>query len=118
MHNKKERVQAGRKQAKAYKRKKKDNKTDKDKLSPEGREKIAEQVKTLAGPLLENENIVLVKVVFVKEFETNILRLFIDKPGGITLDDCSHVSILLSDLLDLELKMKNSYRLEVSSPGI
>ena len=118
MRNKKERIQAGRKQAKAYRRKKKENKTDKDKFTREIRENIAEKVTTLAGPLLENENIVLVKVVFVKEFETNILRLFVDKPGGITLDDCSRVSILLSDLLDVELKMKNSYRLEVSSPGI
>ena len=117
MH-KKERIQAGRRQAKAYKRKKKENKTDKDKLTPERRERIVEQVKTLAGPLLDNENIVLVEVVFVKEFETNILRLFIDKPGGITLDDCSHASILLSDLLDVEMKIENSYRLEVSSPGI
>ncbi|HJP39997.1 MAG: ribosome maturation factor RimP [Gammaproteobacteria bacterium] len=46
-----------------------------------------------------------------------LLRLFIDQPGGITLDDCSQVSQQVSALLDVEDPIAGNYNLEVSSPG-
>jgi ribosome maturation factor RimP len=47
-----------------------------------------------------------------------LLRLFIDKPGGVTLDDCSEVSREVSAILDVEDLVPSAYRLEVSSPGL
>ena len=45
------------------------------------------------------------------------MRLYIDKPGGVTLDDCANISRQLSDILDVDLDVEQSYRMEVSSPG-
>ena len=47
-----------------------------------------------------------------------VISLFVDKPGGITVQDCSEISQELSTLLDVEDPMRGSYRLEVSSPGL
>ncbi|MDD4569040.1 MAG: ribosome maturation factor RimP [Tepidanaerobacteraceae bacterium] len=60
----------------------------------------------------------LVDVEFVKETEHRYLRYYIDKPGGVTLDDCQSVSIEVSRLLDIADPISDSYILEVSSPGI
>ncbi len=49
---------------------------------------------------------------------TPVLRLFIDKDGGITIDDCARVSRAMGDALDTEDPLPYSYRLEVSSPGV
>ena len=57
-------------------------------------------------------------VEYVKEGSTWYLRAYIDKPGGITVDDCETVSRALSDLLDQEDFIKDAYILEVSSPGL
>ena len=47
-----------------------------------------------------------------------ILRLYIDKQGGVTLDDCAHVSEGVSAMLDVEDPIESAYHLEVSSPGL
>ena len=78
-------------------------------------EKIAEQ---LAIPIIEKENFELVDVEYTKEGSDWYLRLYIDKPGGITLDDCQKVSEQLSNLLDRKDPIKGNYFLEVSSPGL
>lgn len=57
-------------------------------------------------------------VEFLKEGKDFILRVFIDKPGGIFISDCEAVSHKISDMLDLEDPIKQSYCLEVSSPGV
>ena len=57
-------------------------------------------------------------VEFVKEGGNRYLRAYIDKPGGIGVDDCETVSRALSDLLDQEDYIADSYILEVSSPGL
>ena len=55
---------------------------------------------------------------YVKEGGTWYLRAYIDKPGGITVDDCEIVNRALGDLLDREDFIEDSYILEVSSPGL
>ena len=69
-------------------------------------------------PILADLNFELVDVEFVKEAGNWYLRAYIDKPGGITIDDCEKVSRTLSDVLDREDFIEEAYYLEVSSPGL
>lgn len=69
-------------------------------------------------PLLEEYKFELVDVEYVKEGDTWYLRAYIDKEGGISVDDCEIVSRKLSDWLDKEDFISESYVLEVSSPGL
>ena len=86
--------------------------------SHQGRAKlIAQQVFDIANPLCEAEGIELVFVEFQSEASGKVLRIFIDRPEGITLDDCTSVSHQLNDLLDVTLENIGAYSLEVTSPG-
>ena len=69
-------------------------------------------------PILERNNFELVDVEYVKEGSTWYLRAYIDKEGGIAVDDCEVISRRLSDWLDKEDFIDDSYILEVSSPGL
>ena len=69
-------------------------------------------------PIIEQNQFELVDVEYVKEGGTWYLRAYIDKPGGITVDDCEVVSRALSDLLDKHDFIEDAYVLEVSSPGL
>ena len=72
----------------------------------------------LLEPILADMNFELVDVEYVKEAGTWYLRSYIDKPGGITVDDCEAVSRQFSDRLDQEDFIEDSYIMEVSSPGL
>ncbi len=72
----------------------------------------------LAAPVVEALNFELVDVEFVKEGANWYLRIYIDKPGGISIDDCQAVSEQISDILDEKDPIEQSYYLEVSSPGL
>lgn len=69
-------------------------------------------------PILEEKSFELVDVEYVKEGGTYYLRAYVDKPGGITIDDLEGVSRILSDKLDEEDFISEAYVLEVSSPGL
>ena len=69
-------------------------------------------------PLMEEYHFELVDVEYVKEAGTWYLRAYIDKEGGIAINDCEMVSRRLSDWLDREDFIEDSYVLEVSSPGL
>ena len=69
-------------------------------------------------PLLEKHQFELVDVEYVKEAGNWYLRAYIDKEGGITVDDCEVISRALSDWLDKEDFIEDSYIMEVSSPGL
>ena len=77
-----------------------------------------DQIREIALPLLDSKGLELVEIEFRKEGHGMVLRLFIDKPGGIMLDDCAEVSRELSELLDVEEIVPVNYNLEVSSPGL
>ena len=72
----------------------------------------------LITPILERMNFELVDVEYVKEGSIWYLRVYIDKEGGITVDDCEVISRLLGEWLDKEDFIEDSYILEVSSPGL
>lgn len=82
------------------------------------REVYEQKTEALLKPLMEQNQFELVDVEFVKEAGTWFLRAYIDKPGGITIDDCEIVSRALSDQLDEENFIEETYILEVSSPGL
>jgi ribosome maturation factor RimP len=78
---------------------------------------IIKQVEALAEPLCDSEGLELVHVEYQREPGGRILRLYIDRAGGVTLDDCANVSRQLNDVLDVYLDDIGSYNLEVTSPG-
>ncbi|RII27275.1 MAG: ribosome maturation factor [Geobacter sp.] len=79
---------------------------------------VASRVMDLSRPLLASQGLELVELEFKKEGRDMVLRLFIDREGGINLDDCASVSRELSELLDVEDVIPENYTLEVSSPGL
>lgn len=82
------------------------------------REVYEQKTEALLLPMMEEHHFELVDVEFVKEAGTWFLRAYIDKPGGITIDDCELISRALSDLLDEKDFIEEAYILEVSSPGL
>ncbi len=78
---------------------------------------IVTQVRQLVQGLCEAEGVELVHVEFQREAGGRILRVYIDRPGRVTLDDCVDISRQLGDLLDINLENVGPYNLEVSSPG-
>ncbi|MDE2181104.1 MAG: ribosome maturation factor RimP [candidate division NC10 bacterium] len=79
---------------------------------------VVERVKSIALPLFTELDLELVDVEFRREAGGWVLRLYLDKRGGVTLGDCQRVSEELSDLLDVENFIGYPYTLEVSSPGL
>jgi len=79
---------------------------------------VCEQVDALLQPILDSMQIELVELEFARVGRDAVLRLFIDKDGGVTLDDCAEVSRELSAILDVEDIISVNYTLEVSSPGL
>lgn len=76
------------------------------------------QVREIAIPLCNDEGVELVHVEHAREPGGRKLRLYIDKPGGVKLDDCARISRELGALLDINLADDvGPYSLEVSSPG-
>lgn len=80
---------------------------------------VVETITELVTPILDKEHFELVEVEFVKEGKNWFLRVFIDKPGGIDIEECALVSEQLSEQLDAADPdpIPQAYFLEVSSPG-
>lgn len=79
---------------------------------------ILKTIAKVSETIAEELGLELVDLEFVKEFGSNFLRIYIDKPGGISLDDCQEVSEKVSEFLDEKDPIKDHYYLEVSSPGL
>ena len=82
------------------------------------KEEYEAKTEALLLPIVEEKGYEMVDVEYVKEGSNWYLRAFIDKPGGITINDLECVSRKLSDLLDEEDFISDAYILEVSSPGL
>ena len=82
------------------------------------REEYESRAEKFLLPLMEKHQFELVDVEYVKEAGNWYLRAYIDKEGGITVDDCELVSRQMSDLLDEQDFIEESYIFEVSSPGL
>ena len=78
---------------------------------------IEKLVSGMAEEILQGTDISLVDVEYVREKDW-YLRIYIDKPGGIEIDDCQMVSEKLTEILDARDPIRDKYYLEVSSPGI
>jgi len=82
------------------------------------REKTEKAVSDLCQPVAESYGLELVQVQYRREDHGWVLRILVDRPGGISVDECGELSREISDLLDVEDIIDNSYNLEVSSPGL
>ena len=82
------------------------------------RKKILESASKISESAAEILGYELVDLKFVKEHSDYFLRIYIDKPGGVNLDDCQKMSEIVSDKLDEVDIIEVSYYLEVSSPGL
>ena len=80
--------------------------------------KVEEKVLEISDKLAEEMNFSVVDVEFKKEGQDKILRVYIDKDGGVDLDDCEKFSRALEAVLDEEDFIEEAYNLEVSSPGL
>lgn len=81
-------------------------------------EGVAEKVTSLVMPVIEGAGMELVDLEYRKEGSGWVLRLFIDKESGVTLDDCTDISKEVDAVLDVEDIIHHEYHLEVSSPGL
>ncbi len=77
-----------------------------------------EEVRQLAAPLADEAGFELVDVEFAVLGRQRVVRVLLDKPGGVTVGDCAIFSRHLADGLDMNQTIAGSYRLEVSSPGM
>jgi ribosome maturation factor RimP len=77
-----------------------------------------ENIRQLAEPLIEAEGMELIYAECLKMKSRWVVRIFLDKEGGVTLDDCAAISNQLGDILDVHDVPPGPYTLEVSSPGI
>ena len=82
------------------------------------REVYEQKTEEILQPIMEKNGFELWDVEYVKEGSNWYLRAYIDKPGGINVEDCEKVSRELSDILDEKDFIPDSYILEVSSPGL
>ena len=82
------------------------------------REEYEARSEEILEPIMKENHFELVDVEYVKEGADWYLRAYIDKPGGVDINDCEHVSRALSDALDREDFIEEAYILEVSSPGL
>jgi len=80
-------------------------------------ERFLDSVNRLAEPVCDAEGLELIHTEYQMEPGGKVLRLYIDKPDGISIDDCAAISRQVSDLLDIYIESDHRYRLEVSSPG-
>ena len=78
----------------------------------------ADKIYDLIAETVESQGVTLWDVVFVKEGASHYLRVFIDKPGGISIEDCTNVSHAIDPIIDKADPIDVSYYLEVSSPGL
>ena len=82
------------------------------------REQYEQKAEAMAQPIIDQFGFELVDVEYVKEAGNWYLRFYIDKEGGITVDDCEAVSRICSDKLDELDFIEDAYIMEVSSPGL
>jgi ribosome maturation factor RimP len=79
---------------------------------------IVDRVRAMAEPILLDERMELVDIEYRRESKGWVLRLILDKEGGVTLNDCTRISQEVGRSLDIEDFIQAPYSLEVSSPGL
>ena len=82
------------------------------------KKELNEKVRALAEPILISLGLELVEVAYAGNARSGVLRIFIDKAGGVTLEDCERANRYLGHALDVADPIPHAYTLEVSSPGL
>lgn len=82
------------------------------------RSPLVEKIEAIATPVVTQNGMELVDLQFVHENGSWVLRFFLDKPGGITLDDCARMSQHIGEALEVADPIPQAYVLEISSPGL
>jgi ribosome maturation factor RimP len=82
------------------------------------REATIEAVRQVVEPLMAAEGMSLVELQWSRRGRRWVLTLFIDKEGGVTLDDCAHISRQVGERIEVDNLIEHPYTLEVSSPGL
>ena len=80
--------------------------------------RLEDKIKTMIKPSIDALGFDLWGIEYLPAGNHSTLRIYIDKPGGITVDDCADASYQISAVLEVEDPISNAYRLEVSSPGL
>jgi len=83
-----------------------------------GKASVADTARSLLEPIVAREGFELVEVEWGREGPAWVLRLFVDRPGGVNIDHCQELSRLVETVLDVEDFIEPAYNLEVSSPGL
>lgn len=83
-----------------------------------GKDSIVQSVTELIEPVVRDENLELVDVEYKKEGKNWYLRIYIDKDGGVSVEDCQKVSRQIEDMIQIDEIIHSAYILEVSSPGL
>ena len=81
-------------------------------------ENTKQQIQHIVSPLLEQDGYEFVELEYRRENTGWVVRLFVDKDGGITIDDCTHISRRVGDVLEVKDIIPTAYTLEISSPGL
>ena len=79
---------------------------------------IIEQIKNILEPIARTKKCHVVDITYKRESGKFVLRIVLDKEGGITMDECAKLNVQLSDILEKENTIDDQYTLEVSSPGL
>ncbi len=87
-------------------------------MSAIGTEPVAERARRLLEPVIVRDGFELVEVEWGREGPAWVLRLFVDRPGGVTIEHCQELSRTVEPILDVEDFIEPAYHLEVSSPGL
>ncbi len=87
-------------------------------MSAIGTEPVADRARRLLEPIIVRDGFELVEIEWLREGPTWVLRILVDRPGGVTVDHCQELSHIVEPVLDVEDFIEPSYSLEVSSPGL
>ena len=79
---------------------------------------MVEKIREIVRPVVDSFGLVLDGIEYIPHGKRWVLRIYIDKEGGATLDDCQKVSVQVGNILDAENIIPHAYLLEVSSPGL
>jgi ribosome maturation factor RimP len=83
-----------------------------------GTEPIADRARRVLDPVVTRDGFELVDVEWAREGHSWVLRVYVDRPGGVTIDHCQELSRTIEPILDVEDFIEPAYSLEVSSPGV
>lgn len=81
-------------------------------------EKLLQEVREVVEPILESQGFELVDLEYQRESQGWVLRIYLDREGGVSLDDCAGVSHEVGAILEVKDLIPSAYILEVSSPGL